>query len=129
MLYEWGAFASSKIKRFVMFVRCVFFKGKIIPGMEETFHIYWRENLVPLWSAFPHLLEFRVMSEVESDDPESPFPLLTIMRFASRDDIKKAIDSPARWKSKEASKKLLGMFDGEVIHTVFAANQFDPISS
>ena len=111
-----------------MFIRCAFFKGKIISGMEEGFHAHWRENLVPLWSAFPHLIELRVLREVESDDPESPFPLVMAMKFQSRDHIQEALNSPTRWKSKETSKKLFEMFDGGVIHTVFAADQFDPIS-
>ncbi len=109
-----------------MFIRCAFFKGKIKPGMEEAFHAHWQENLVPLWSAFPKLLELRVLREVESDDPDSPFPLTMAMKFASRADIDEALASPTRWASKETSKKLFEMFDGHVIHTVFAADQFDP---
>ena len=50
------------------------------------------------------------------------------MKFESRDHIQEALNSPTRWESKEASKKLFEMFDGGVIHTVFAADQFDPIS-
>ncbi|MDG1116884.1 MAG: hypothetical protein P8N72_07140 [Flavimaricola sp.] len=109
-----------------MFIRCAFFKGTIKTGMEEAFHAHWRENLVPLWGAFPNLLELRVLCEVESDDADSPFPLVMAMKFASRDHIQEALASPTRWASKETSKKLLEMFDGHVIHTVFAADQFDP---
>ena len=111
-----------------MFIRCAFFKGKIHSGMEKAFHAHWRENLVPLWSAFPNLLELRVLREVESDDPESPFPLVMSMKFSSRDDISEALASSTRWESKEVSKKLFEMFEGSVIHTVFALDQFDPIS-
>ena len=109
-----------------MFVRCAFFKGKIKSGMEDAFHAHLRENLVPLWSTFPHLQELRVLCEVESDDVESPFPLVIAMKFASRDHIAEALASPTRSTSKETSKKLFEMFDGDVIHTVFAADQFDP---
>lgn len=111
-----------------MFVRCAFFKGKITPGMEEVFHAHWRDILVPLWSAFPHLQELRVLRDVESDGPESRFPLVMAMKFASHSDIMEALDSPTRWASKEASKKLFEMFDGSVIHTIFAADQFNPVS-
>ena len=108
-----------------MFVRCVFFKGHIKAGMHEFFHDYWKENLVPLWSNFPHLLELRVLAEVESDNIENPFPLVLSMKFNSRDDIAEALASSVRWASKETSKGLLDMFDGDVIHTVFSADQFD----
>jgi uncharacterized protein (TIGR02118 family) len=109
-----------------MFVRCAFFKGHIKAGMEDAFHAHWRENLVPLWSAFPNLLELRVHREVESDDPESPCPLVMAVTFETRAHIEEALASPTRWESKETSKKLFEMFDGHVIHTVFAADQFDP---
>ena len=108
-----------------MFVRRALFKGHIKPGLTENFHSYWREHLVPLWSAFPHLLEFRVLSEVETDDIENPFPLVLVMKFKSRNDIDEALASATRWASKETSKGLLDMFDGDVIHTVFSADQFD----
>ena len=110
-----------------MFVRCAFFKGEIITGKEELFHTYWQNKLVPLWSSFPNLLELSVLCEVESDDSTTPFPLVMAMRFATRSDIKIALDSSVRWKSKETSKKLFDMFNGNVIHTVFAAHQFNPI--
>ena len=111
-----------------MFIRCAFFKGIIIPGNEEAFHAYWQKNLVPLWSSFPNLLELRVLREVESDDFDNLFPLVMSMRFSTREDIKIALESPARWKSKETSKRLFKMFNGVVIHTVFESHQFIPNS-
>ena len=109
-----------------MFVRCAFFKGLIAKGKEEEFHACWRERLVPLWSAFPNLLELRVMRDVESDDEESRFPLVMAMKFASRADIENALASPTRWESKEVSKALLEMLEGHVIHTVFETDEFEP---
>lgn len=110
-----------------MFVRCAFFKGRIKPGMEEAFHAHWRDNVLQHWRALPHLLELRVMQDVDSDDEESRFPLVMAMRFASREHIAEALASDARWASKAASKPLIDMLDGHVIHTVFAADQFDPM--
>ena len=111
-----------------MFIRCAFFKGKILQGEEQKFHTHWRNNLVPLWSAFPNLTELSVMREVESDDVNNAFPLVMSMKFKTRDNIKEALASPVRWESKETSKKLFEMFDGGVIHTVFDASQFAPAS-
>jgi antibiotic biosynthesis monooxygenase (ABM) superfamily enzyme len=110
-----------------MFVRCAFFKGRIKPGMEAAFHAHWQEHVLQHWRAFPHLLELRVMQDVESDDEESRFPLVMAMRFAERGHIAEALASDTRWASKAASKPLIDMLDGYVIHTVFAADQFDPL--
>ena len=89
------------------------------------FHEYWQKKLVPLWSSFPHIIELQVLREVESDNPMNSFPLVMVMKFASREDIEKALNSPIRWQSKTASKKLIEMFDGEIIHTVFSASEFN----
>ena len=87
---------ASVIKRLdqegkAMFVRCAYFKGAIKPGMEETFHAHWREHVLPHWRAFPHLLELRVMRDVESDDDTSRFPLVMAMKFAERAHIAEAL--------------------------------------
>ena len=41
----------------------------------------------------------------------------------SRKKIEEALASSTRWKSKEASKELLNMFEGSVIHTIFDTKQ------
>ncbi|MGB3280471.1 MAG: hypothetical protein WBA92_14885 [Pseudorhodobacter sp.] len=110
-----------------MIIRCAFFKGNIKPGMEAAFHAHWRDNVAQHWRAFPHLLELRVLRDVESDDEESRFPLVMAMKFAERAHIAEALASDARWASKAASKPLIDMLDGHVIHTVFEADQFDPL--
>jgi protein-disulfide isomerase-like protein with CxxC motif len=109
-----------------MFVRCAFFKGTIKAGMEEAFHAHWRDHVLPHWRAFPHVLEVRVMRDVESDDDTSRFPLVMAMKFAERGHIAEALASDVRWASKAASKPLIDMLDGYVIHTVFEMDEFSP---
>ena len=62
-------------------------------------------------------MELRLLIEVRTDDIESPFPLLLAMKFSSR--------VATRWANDEKSKGLLNMFNGEIIHTVFSADQLD----
>jgi len=112
----------------IMFVRCAFFKGTIKAGMEEAFHAHWREHVLPHWRAFPHLLELRVMRDVDSDDGTSRFPLVMAMKFAERAHIPEALASDTRWASKAASKPLIDMLDGHVIHTVFETDEFSPLA-
>ena len=44
------------------------------------------------------------MTEVESDDPGNPFPLVMAMKFKSKSDIEEALSSKVRWESKNISK-------------------------
>lgn len=110
-----------------MFIRNAFFKGAIKPGMEAAFHAHWRENVLPHWRAFPHLVELKVLRDVESDDDTSRFPLVMSMKFAERGHIAEALASDVRWASKAASKPLIEMLDGYVIHTVFEVDEFSPL--
>lgn len=106
-----------------MFIRCAFFKGKVKEGRQEEFDNYIDSVLIPTWAAFPGAQEVRVLREVESDNPEIPLELVISIRFESREAIEHALASPERFESKEKSQPLIAMFDGEVFHTVFSANQ------
>ncbi len=107
-----------------MFIRCAFFKGTVKEGYQDKFDAYIDSVLVDTWRAFPGAQEVRVLREVESDNPDMPLELVIAIRFESREAINVALKSPQRFDSREKSKPLIDMFDGEVFHTVFRAEQF-----
>ena len=96
---------------------------------KKNFHNFWRDNLTPLWRAFPNLLKLRVLRDIESDCADNRLPLVLAIRFVSRNHIEEVLAAPTRWESKETSKKLFEMFEGLVIHSVFRADQFDPFTA
>lgn len=106
-----------------MYIRCAFFKGKVKEGYQEKFDTYIDTVLVDTWRAFPGALEVRVLREVESDNPEMPLELVISIKFESIDAIEKALNSPERYDSREKSQPLIEMFEGDVFHTVFKAEQ------
>lgn len=106
-----------------MFIRCAFFRGHVKPGGQEAFDRHIAEVMVPLWSAFPGALEVRVLREVESDRPDSHFELVIAIRFPTREAIAAALESDVRWASKAASQTLFDLFEGDVFHTVFRADE------
>lgn len=107
-----------------MFIRCAFFKGQVKPGMEQAFNRHVHKTLVPLWTRFPGALEVRVLRQLESDVGDPELAMVLSIRYATREDIARALDSPVRYESREASKALFDMFDGTVFHTVFSADEF-----
>lgn len=107
-----------------MFIRCAFFKGRVKAGMEEAFDRHVHDRLVPLWTRFPGALEVRVLRQLESDVSDPELAMVLSVRYATRADIAVALDSPVRHESREVSKKLFEMFDGNVFHTVFSAEEF-----
>lgn len=107
-----------------MFIRCAFFRGHIKPGCKEEFDAHIEAELVALWTRFPHVQEVRMLREVESDNPETHLEMVLTLRFPSREAIAEALDSETRYASKAASQRLFELFDGDVFHTVFRAEEF-----
>ena len=110
-----------------MFIRYVFFKVKFIHDIEKKLHFFWEYNLVPSLNSFPNLLRRRVICKVDSDDLEDPFPLVIAIKFSSPGKIDEVLSSSTSWKSKEASKKQINMFEGTVIHTILDTKQFNAL--
>ncbi|WP_127143932.1 hypothetical protein [Pelagibacterium montanilacus] len=109
-----------------MFIRCAFFRGTVRPGCAQAFDEIVETTMVPLWRQFPRVRDVRVMRQVETDAQDHPLPLVLVMEFETREDIAAALASDARARSREASKGLLELFDGEVFHTVFSADRHQP---
>lgn len=107
-----------------MFIRCAFFRGQVKPGCEAAFNRYIREQLVPLWTRFPHAQEVRVLRQVECDVNDPRLEMVLAVRYPSRAAINEALASEVRHRSREVSKDLIAMFDGTVFHTVFSADEF-----
>lgn len=106
-----------------MFIRCAFFRGHVKPGKQADFDAHIRAELHALWTRFPGVEEVRLLREVESDRPDIHLELVIAMKFPSREAIADALESDIRHASKAASLALFDMFDGDVFHTVFAADQ------
>ena len=107
-----------------MFIRCAFFKGQVVRGQERAFTDYVRDHLVPLWTKFPGAQEVRVLRQVECDVSDPHFEMVLAIQYPSREAIERALASEVRAQSREVTQGLLPMFDGQIFHTVFAAEQF-----
>lgn len=107
-----------------MFIRCAFFRGQIKAGCKQAFDDHIQSELVALWTRFPHVQEVRVLRQLESDTDDPHFEMVLAMRFPTREAIAEALDSKTRFASREASKRLFELFDGNVFHTVFSADEF-----
>jgi hypothetical protein len=46
------------------------------------------------------------------------------VRYPTRESIEIALASEVRLQSREVSKDLIAMFDGNVFHTVFSADEY-----
>jgi hypothetical protein len=111
-----------------MYIRCAFFRGRAKPGFEDAFSTFVREKLVPLWTQFPGAEEVRVLRQEEADVAEPHYEMVLAIRYPSREAIEQALASDVRTRSRSVTADLVRMFDGDIFHTVFRADQY-PLSA
>ena len=107
-----------------MFIRCAFFRGRAKPGHEAEFTSYVRDRLVPLWTRFPGAEEVRVLRQEEADVSDPHFEMVLQVRYPSREAIEMALASDVRFESREVTKGLLELYEGDIFHTVFRADDY-----
>jgi len=106
------------------YIRCAFFRGRVKAGQEEAFTEFVRRRLVPLWTRFPGAEEVRVLRQVESDVDVPRFEMVLAIRYVSKDAIDQALASDVRMKSRNVTQEMMSMFEGDIFHTVFKADEF-----
>lgn len=107
-----------------MYIRCAFFRGRAKPGREAEFTAYVAEKLVPLWTRFPGAEEVRILRQEEADVAEPHFEMVLQVRYPSKAAIDEALASDVRTQSREVTKNLLEMYEGDIFHTVFRADEY-----
>ena len=109
-----------------MITRYALFQGAVKDGQTEAFRAYTLENLVPLWKQFTGASEVRVMFSEDRDEGAPEFPLILAISYPDVAAMESALESPARYKSKEVTGQMVEQyFDGVIHHHVTLANHFD----
>lgn len=109
-----------------MIVRHALFEGKIHEGREAEFRSFVEERLVPLWRQFPGAEEIQVQFGTERDEGAPVYAMVLAMRYPDMETCNAALQSPARFESREVTGELLKMFTGRVHHHVFEATRYGP---
>ena len=100
-----------------LIIRQGFFEGRILPGLEQKFYKFVAEQMVPIWRAFPELVELRVSSAIAPEKNLS-YPLHTAFTFQSEQSLDLALASRERQEALRRTQTLLKMFDGCIFHVV-----------
>jgi antibiotic biosynthesis monooxygenase (ABM) superfamily enzyme len=108
----------------LMFIRCAFFEGRVLPGQDDAFRSFVRDRLVPLWTRFPGADEVRVLYQRDADTAEPHYAMVLAIRYPSLEAIDAAMQSPERASSRALTQELITLFDGRIFHTVFDAAEY-----
>ena len=99
-----------------MITRYAIFHGTVKPGQETAFRAYVDERLTPLWRKFEGAAQVRVMFR-EDHDPNGPsIPLILAIDYRDRDAMARALDSPARYESRDLLPALYENYLDGVLH-------------
>jgi len=108
-----------------MITRFALFEGSVRVGQEQAFRTAVLERLVPLWRQFPGNTDVRVMFGEDRDEGASEFPLILAISYPDEAVMTAALDSPARFQSKEVTGEIVDQyFDGRIHHHVTLRHEF-----
>ncbi len=110
-----------------MITRFALFEGAVKPGQTAAFRVAVKERLVPLWRQFPGNTDVRVMFSDDRDEGAPEFPLILAISYPDEDTMTAALDSPARFQSKEVTGDIVArFFDGRIHHHVTERHEYLP---
>ena len=109
-----------------MITRYAIFHGTVKPGQESAFRAYVDDLLTPLWRKFDGADQVRVMFG-EDQDPNGPsIPLILAIDYPDRDAMARALDSPARYESRDLLPALYEHYlDGVLHHYVMETEVYE----
>ncbi|WP_108880884.1 hypothetical protein [Anderseniella sp. Alg231-50] len=108
-----------------MITRYAFFAGTVKPGQEAAMRAFVDERLAPLWRKFACAEQVEVLFGMESDPAGPAIPLVLAITYADHDAMSRALDSPARYESRDLLPDFYERFfeDIHLWHYVFERNQ------
>lgn len=110
-----------------MITRFALFEGHVEPDKEPAFRAAVLKRLVPLWTRFTGNTGVRVMFSDDADDGAPGFPLILAIDYPDLATMQAALESPARYQSKDVTGEIVAeFFKGRIHHHVTQAIAFVP---
>lgn len=108
-----------------MITRFALFEGSVKSDQVTAFRSAVTERLVPLWKQFPGNLDVRVMFSDARDAGAPEFPLILAITYPDSDTMDAALETPARFQSKEVTGEIVAeFFEGRIHHHVTQLNEY-----
>ncbi len=103
-----------------MLTRLAIFEGRVKPGKEAAMRAYVETALAPLWRQFQPSEEVRVLYAAEAGD----IPLVLAVTYVDRAAMEIALDTPARYQSRDMLPVFYERFFDEVTlkHQLYEAD-------
>ncbi len=109
-----------------MLTRYAIFNGTVKAGQEAAMRAWVNTHLTPLWRQFACAEDVRVLFGVEQDANGPTIPLILAITYADEAAMAAALDSPARYTSRDLLPELYEQFFDDVTlwHYVMEREEF-----
>lgn len=108
-----------------MITRFALFEGTVAPENKNAFRQAVQDRLVPLWTQFPGNTDVRVMFSDDRDEGAPEFPLILAISYPDQATMEAALDSPARYQSKDVTGEIVDQyFTGRIHHHVTERHEY-----
>lgn len=108
-----------------MITRFALFEGTVAAADVPAFRAAVLDRLVPLWTQFPGNTDVRVTFSDDRDAGAPEFPLILAITYPDIETMTAALDSPARFRSKEVTGEIVAAyFTGRIHHHVTEGHEF-----
>ena len=101
-----------------MLTRVAVFEGALVAGQEDNFFADVKERLEPIWRAFPHVADVRVLRTFESDPGSIPVVMVLEMDFPDMEAIRASLASDIKTKAHATTLDVLKPFTGRFFHFI-----------
>ena len=109
-----------------MITRFALFEGHVAPENVDAFRAAVKARLLPLWTKFPGATDVSVMFGEERDEGAPEFPLILAISYPDIATMEQALETPARYKSKEVTGEIVSTyFEGRIHHHVTQLNAYN----
>ena len=113
-----------------MITRYAVFHGSVKPGKEVEMRDYVEQKLIPLWRQFDGAHNVKILYALEQDPNGPEIPLTLAITYPDQAAMEKALQSPARYESRDMLPAFYQEFFDEVTlyHYLAASHSFQPLS-
>lgn len=102
--------------RHEMITRYAIFIGQVRPGQEAGFRAFVENRLAPLWRQFEGAATVRVEYGMDQDPAGPEIPLMLAITYPDRAAMTRALESPARYASRDLLPELYETYLDAVLH-------------
>jgi uncharacterized protein (TIGR02118 family) len=106
-----------------MIVRCAVFEGTVNPADRAAFDAHVEGTVLPILAAFPNIRSARILRAIAVEDSGPPVYQMFELLFDTEEDMRAALASANRARSRAAVAQVMPLFKGRIYHVNYRTSE------